>query len=324
MNLLIEDWRLKLLAIGLAIVMLGAVAFSQNPPTTGSLTVSLNYTMPPDLVVINPPASTSVTYSGLADVIKKVNPGNLTAFVDVTHAKPGPAVTLNITPHTTIQGLTVQNPPPIVADVETLQGKDLPVQVIAHAAPGWSVTKAVAICAGALQPNPCVVHFTGPASWEASLSATVQFSAPVAVSTIDSPTQKVQLQNTNGLLDPQSIRTVPPVNLDFTSVSVHIEAVAGSTSSTVALVDSPPSHAPAAGYRITAITITPNTVILSGDPVALAKIRSITLPPADLSGRTSDATFQVAIPYPDGISGSAANATVKYSISANPNVSPSP
>jgi len=65
-------------------------------------------------------------------------------------------------------------------------------------------------------------------------------------------------------------------------------------------------------------------VILSGDPAALGRIRSITLPAVDLSGRTSDATFQVAIPYPDGISGSAANAKITYSISANPNVSPSP
>ena len=318
-----DNWRMKLLAIGLAVLMLGAVAFSQNPPTTGSLTVPLNYAVPPNLILINPPAKINVTYSGLAGVIKNVNTSNLTASVDATRAKPGPAVSLNVTVKS-FGGVNVQSPPPIAVEIDTLQSKDLPVQVIAHAAPGWSVTKAVATCLGAQQSNPCVVHFTGPASWETSLSANVQFSAPVNVSTIDSPTQTVQLQNTNGPLDLSSIRTVPPVNLDFTSVSVHIEAVAGSTSSTVALVDSPPSHPPAAGYRITAITITPNTVILSGDPAALGRIRSITLPAVDLSGRTSDATFQVAIPYPDGISGSAANAKVTYSISANPNVSPTP
>ena len=32
LNLITEDWRLKLLAFGLAVLMLGAVAFSQNPP----------------------------------------------------------------------------------------------------------------------------------------------------------------------------------------------------------------------------------------------------------------------------------------------------
>jgi len=324
-NVILEDWRLKLLAIALAILMLGAVAFSQNPPTSGSLTVNLNYTMPPNLILINPPAKTTVTYTGLADAISHVNTTNVTAFVDVTHAKPGPAVQLNIAAHTTLppSQVTVQNPPPIVADIETLQPKDLTVQVVARPAPGWSVTKAVAICSGATQPNPCVVRFTGPASWETNLVASVVFGAVVNVGSIDSPSQPVLLQNNNGTLDP-SIRTVPPVSLDFPSVSVHIEAAPGSTSSTVPLIDSSPSNPPPSGYRVTGITITPQTVVITGEAAVLARIQSILLPPVDLSGRTSDATFQVAIPYKSGVTGNVANATVKYSISANPNVSPSP
>jgi hypothetical protein len=65
-------------------------------------------------------------------------------------------------------------------------------------------------------------------------------------------------------------------------------------------------------------------VIVSGDPVQLAKVHSITLPAVDLTGRTSDASFQVGIPYPDAISGNLTTATIKYSISPNPSVSPSP
>ncbi len=41
MNLITDDWRLKLLAVGLAVLMLGAVAFAQNPPTTKSFTVPI-------------------------------------------------------------------------------------------------------------------------------------------------------------------------------------------------------------------------------------------------------------------------------------------
>ena len=33
MSWVTESWRLKLLAIGLSVLMLGAVAFAQNPPT---------------------------------------------------------------------------------------------------------------------------------------------------------------------------------------------------------------------------------------------------------------------------------------------------
>jgi len=60
-NLITDDWRLKLLAIGLAVLMLGAVAFSQNPPTTKSFTVPISYQVGADLVLINPPFTTTVT-----------------------------------------------------------------------------------------------------------------------------------------------------------------------------------------------------------------------------------------------------------------------
>jgi len=66
-KLITDDWRLKLLALGLAVLMLGAVAFSQNPPTSRTLSISLVYPpMPVDLILINPPSKTNVTVSGLS------------------------------------------------------------------------------------------------------------------------------------------------------------------------------------------------------------------------------------------------------------------
>lgn len=322
-QLVTDNWRMKLLALGLAVLMLGAVAFSQNPPTTGTISVSLNYTMPPNLILINPPAKTNVTYSGLANAISRVNQSNVSAFVDVTHAKAGPAVQLNIVAHTTLPAsqVVVQNPSPIVVFIDNLQGKDLPVQVSAHAAPGWSITKSVAICPGALQPNPCVVHFTGPASWENNLVATVAFPPAVNVGTIDSPSQPVVVQNSTGVIN-FSASTEPQVALDYPNVSIHIEANPGVTSSTVPLVDRPPANPPPSGYRVTGITITPATVIITGDQGALGRISSILLPAIDLSGHSSDYTVQVNILYPPGVTGNAAIATLKYSISPNPNASP--
>ena len=325
-KLVTDDWRLKLLALGLAILMLGAVAFSQNPPTSGTLKVGLTYTnLPSNLVLLNPPSNINVTYSGLSGVISQVTVNNLSAKVDASHATPGAAVKLNVIAASTVTGVTVQVAPIVVA-IETLTTKEIPIEVKANAAPGWSITSAVATCPASSKPTPCAVHFTGPASWTTNLHAYVTYpGAGIQANTNNSPNQTVQLQNNNGYFDSTTCSKVTPAcSLDVTTVSIHVDAVAGSTSSTVALLDAPPSHAPANGYRVTAITITPNTVIISGDPVALGKVRSIMLPSVDLTGRTSDATFSVAIRYPDGISGSVANATVTYSISANPNASPSP
>jgi YbbR-like protein len=323
-RLITDDWRLKLLAVGLALLMLGAVAFSQNPPTSGSLTVGLTYAnIPPSLIVINPPAKTTVTYSGVADAVAKVsaNCACITATVDVSHAKPGSNVTLNVVAHSTFADVTPQNPPPITVAIDTyVQNKDLQVQVSAHPASGWSITKTATAC-----PNtPCVVHFSGPASWLKNMTATVTYPGAVNLGSIDSPNQPVLLTNTNGLVDLTTCRTDPCATLDTLSASIHIEAVPGSNSSTVVLLDSPPSHPPANGYRITSVTITPNTVTITGDPNTIGKVRSITLPAVDLTGKTSDTTFQIVIPYGDGVSGSASTATVKYFISANPAVSPTP
>ena len=324
-RIITDDWRLKLLAIGLAVLMLGAVAFSQNPPTTDSQTVPLAYAnIPSNLTLLNFPSTATVTYSGVADQITKAKKCScFTATVDVSHARPGSNVLLNVVAKSTITDLSVQSPPPVPVTIDTyVPGKDLQVQVSAHAAPGWSITKTAAAC-----PNtPCVVHFSGPASWLKNMTATVTYSGAVNLGSIDSPNQPVQLTNTNGLVDLTTCRTDPCATLDTLTASIHIEAVPGSNSSTVVLLDSPPSRPPASGYRITAITITPNTVSITGDPTILGRIRAITLPALDLTGRTSDATFPVNIPYDQypGISGTVQTAQIKYSISPNPSASPSP
>ena len=316
MSLITDDWRLKLLAVGLAILMLGAVAFAQNPPTSGSQTVGLSYAYAQDIVLLNPPTKITVTYTGLAGEVSRVNSGNLTASVDATHASPGTAVKLNVTASTTIVGdVHVQNPPPIVVNIDRLQAKELPVTVITRAAPGWSVTKSV--------PSPAVVHFLGPASWETNLVANVTYPGAISVTgPIDSPNQPVQLQNSTGLLDLALNRTVPTAFLDVSSVSIRIEASPGSTSSTVPLVDAPYINSPAAGYHVVGITISPGTVIITGDAAALGRIQRILLPAIDLSGKSSNYTAQVQVPYPAGVNGNVQTATIVYQIAANPAVSP--
>ena len=64
MSWITDDWRLKVLALALAVMMLGAVAFSQNPPTTRTLTVPLIYRLPPNppIIVTNGPSTVNVTF----------------------------------------------------------------------------------------------------------------------------------------------------------------------------------------------------------------------------------------------------------------------
>lgn len=322
MNLITDDWRLKLLAVGLAVLMLGAVAFAQNPPTHQLLTnVSIGYTVGPDIIVINPPTKTNVTVTGLADALTSVNSTSVAASFDLTKAAPGPNVHVNLVVRSLTTGVQVQNQiVPQVLNIDRLTAVSLPVTVrTQRITPGWQVTKTEARCPAA----PCSVVFNGPATWESNLAAFADFTDAVQQNSYDVLTQQVLLVQNGQPLD-LTRRTEPPVTLDPPSVAIHIEAKTGTTTRQVTLIDAPPSHGPPPGYRVTNVTVDPVTVVITGAPDALARITTITLSPVDLSGATSTKTFQVTINYPDNTAGAVAVAKVTYSISANPNATPSP
>ncbi len=329
MSWVTESWRLKLLALGLSVLMLGAVAFSQNPPTFKTLTITnFVYTVPPNLIVINPPTKTNVRVTGLADSIQSMTASSLVGTFDLSKATPGPAVKVNLVVKSLAGGVAVQNPlVPFALYIDQLKTVSLVVKVrTPKVTAGWVVTKAEAQC-----PNsPCVVNFDGPASWEVdshgqpNLKAFADFTAPVEGDTIVAPNIAVGLEQNTPLDVANFSKTVPVSSLDISAVTVEITARTGTTSKQVVLIDSAPSHGPPTGYRVTAITIDPIAVLISGKADVLVKIQNLILPSVDLSGRTSNFTFRVTIPYPNGVAGSVATARVTYSISANPNVRPSP
>ncbi|SRR5713226_2285159 len=315
---IIDDWKLKLLALGLSVLLLGAVAFSQNPPTTKTFDKDIAFTSEPaNIILINPPTKTRVTVSGLADTISSVTARSVVAEFDLASVKPASGqVKVNLIVKSLISNVTIQNPiVPQALNVDQRATVKLPVEVrTPRVTSGWQVTKAEARCLDAL----CSVNFDGPASWEDHLKAYADWPDPVQNSSATLPNQPVQLEQNGKPLD-LTRPTVPEAGLDITNVSIHVEAVTGTQFRQVALVDSPPSNPPPSGYRVTKISVDPITVLISGPASALARIDNISLPPLDLSGHTSDVTFRVQIPYPDQITGSVALARVTYSISANPN-----
>lgn len=330
MSWVTESWRLKLLAIGLSVLMLGAVAFAQNPPTFKTLTVSnFQWSMPANLIVINAPTKITVRVTGLADAIQAANASSLTASFDLSKVSPGPAVKVNLVVKSLAQGVFPQNPSvPFILDVDRRAVVPVTVQVRPpRAVAGWVVTKADAKC-----PNtPCVVNFDGPVSWETdsrgqpNLKAYVDVNAPIAGDRIDIGNLPVALEQAGTLVDPVNFaKTVPQSGLDQASVAVHIEAKTGTTSKQVVLIVAPPTHGPPAGYYLSGITFDPILVVISGRADVLLKITSLTLPPADLSGHTSSFTVSVAIPYPTGVTGPLQPVRVTYSISPNPAVQPTP
>ncbi len=318
MSWITNDWKLKLLALGLSVLMLSAVAFSQNPPTSRTIQVGINYSVPPGLILINPPKTTSVTVTGPADLVSAANPFNTAATADLTKATIGTSVNVNLVGKSVILGISIQTTP-IILNIDSRNV--LKLAVVARApqgmATGWSLTKGPeAQCAG---PPPCTVTFDGPAGWEKNLKAFADYPLPVA-GVNDFPSARVVLEQNGNPLD-LTTYTVPKAGLDITTVLIHIESKSSTTSRQVTLVNAQPVNPQPNCYQITNVVVNPITIVLSGPSDAVPNVTTLTLPGVDLSGHTSDFTFRVAITplLPPGVAASVASAQVTYSISRTPN-----
>ncbi|GAC1474536.1 MAG: hypothetical protein PVSMB3_11850 [Candidatus Dormibacteraceae bacterium] len=326
LNLITEDWRIKFLALGLAVLMLGAVAFSQNPPTQKVLRdVNIVYTLGPDIIVIEPPSKANVSVRGLADALTTVNSGNISASFDLSKTPPGRNVPVNLIVSTRLKNVEVEKPVvPYVLNIDKLVTKDLPVQVRPpRISQGWSLNKIEAQCPPPT-PTPCSVTFTGPAAWVDGLTAKVDYPNIINTTGQTIPSIPVQLVQANGQLLDLTRQTQPLIRYEPSSVTVAYDAKPGTTLRQVVLIDAPPTHGPATGYRVTNVTVDPVTVVISGPPEVLVRINTITLPAVDLTGATSTRTFQVSINYPDSVVVGPQTAKVTYTIAANPAVSQAP
>lgn len=320
LSLVTESWRLKLLAVTLSVLMLGAVAFSQA--NTRTIQVNMTYNnLPPNLVLVAPIVQISLTVSVPNDFV--ILPSSVTASADLAHVKKGAAISVPIQVHPTDPRIVVQAPPPITINVDNIATLPLDVQVRTPlTAVGWAVTRAVAQCGNSL--DACKVTFTGPTSVAAGLSAFVTVSDQIQAGTTDSLNQQVQFEQNGRPIDLTKLVMLPQITISPSTVTAHVEAKRGTSSTQVTLIDDTPTNRPPAGYRVTDITVEPLSVVCTGPSDAIASLTSITLPAVDLSKRTSNANFTVQIPLPAGVTCNVATAKITYAISANPNAQPSP
>lgn len=318
MSLITESWRLKLLAVTLAVLMLGAVAFTQV--NTKTIQVNMTYNnLPPNLVLVAPIVQISLTVSGPNDLL--LTPSSVTAAADLAKVKKGSAISVPIQVHTTDPRIVWQAPAPITVNVDNSASLPLDIQVrTPNQATGWVVTRAVTQCGNTL--DPCKVTFTGPTSLAAGLIAFVSVGDPIQAGTTDSLNQTVQFEQNGRPIDLSRLQTLPLTTWNPSTVTAHVEAKRGTSSTQVTLIDDTPTRRPPAGYRVTGIAVDPQSVLCTGPGDAIASLTSITLPAVDLGNSTSNASFNVKIPLPSGVTCGVLAAKITYSISQNPNVQP--
>src|SRR5438477_9661930 len=91
MRWVVANWRLKLLSLLLAVGLLGAVAFSEDPPAFENVAVRVQYVnLPANLVLTDYRDSVDVPVIGLRDVVQRYAQSAAGVSIDLTDAKPGP------------------------------------------------------------------------------------------------------------------------------------------------------------------------------------------------------------------------------------------
>ena len=318
-----RNWRLKLLALVLAILSWAGVVLATNPPGTRS--VSIAVPQPPSPAVSLPAGylltqaipNLTVDITGTQDHLNSFSKSSLQVTVDyaavtAVGGQVPATVRLPVKITNTDPNIDLDDPPSsIEAEVDSTGTASEPVQIeVGHAPPpGYQDSTR--------QATPAKVTATGP---EHELVGIVI------------KTQQIDLSNQRANFPASTIKVYPyssqgrylsDVNLTPASVNVSITVVGVDTTRTSSVVLGAITGA-GGGTQVTVDTYSPLTVTLTGsqDIINGASLATVPTGGIDVAGQTGTVTYKVPIETPTGITASPASATVTITVSLLPTPTP--
>jgi hypothetical protein len=290
-------WRLKALALLLAVGLLGAVAFSENPPEYVTVSEKVEYVFPPDnpnanLVLIGPKTSVDVQVFGLRNAIAQYASNAAGVSVDLTNAHPGNDQTFIGHPKSPPSGLNFRSTDiPIKLSIEVLKSAELTVDVKAPTASGVDVTTKIATCGN--DAVACQVSVTGPPSLLDGLSAYVNYNASItSAGTLRTPSQRVLFERHGKPIDLAQFPSQPSPSWAPPAVTVKIDTQGGTQTKQVPINYSI-TGTQACGYVVSRVDVNPGQMVGIHGPVdAVGRVTSLAVSnPIDITGLTSTKSF---------------------------------
>ncbi len=318
---LVRNWRLKLLALVLAIVAWVGVVYAANPVGQKTVLVAVhqsNALLPAGYVLTSSIPEQTVLVTGTQDHLASFDANTLQVSVDYqVISRIG-----NHVPATVDVPLTVTNNDPNVqisyaksvqADVDKSGKLSAPVTV--------NITKPLQ--AGYVIPSPPTVSLSmvtlqGP---EHDLTGAVVKTDPIDLSNTESDYRKTL--NVYAY-DPSGRNRLDRVNVDPPSVTVTIAVKEVSTSRTSSLVLGP-LRGILPGYEVSSISYTPMSVTLTGPQNILnqSSLGQVTTAAIDLADRFGTNSYTVTIPSPTS-DVTVSPATVRVTVTIVPIPTPTP
>ena len=287
---LFNNWPLKLAAVGLATLMYGGLALSQNTQLyPGQIPVHY-VNEPPDTVKLpsTPAPVDAIRYFAPSGVL--VAASSFLATIDLADydGKVGVfQVPISVTSpdsRVTVLGFTPQF---ATIELDSLRSlPDIPVKVVHGPVPDG-------LTVGAVKSDPSTVTVAGAAS---------------LVSQVDSVRADVAIQ-AGGINVDEDVRLVPvdklgneliPVEVTPATARVTIAVSADSQTRTLR-VNPIVTGTPAAGFEIESVTVSPQVALVQGDANDLLSLAAVDTEPASITGVSDDVTIEVALAPPAGV-----------------------
>ena len=307
-----RNWPLRLGAILLATVLYTGLVLGQNVRTwTGEVPIE-RIRQPSNVTLISEiPQVTQIRYRAPIDVL--ISPTLFAATVDLSGVITEPGAPPRAVPVTIVsldQRVQIVDfqPREVQVQLDPVAERTLPVTVALGTVPEG-------VTVGSPQAGPGSVTLRGAQTRVESVSQVVaRLSVDASGLSIDRDVDLVALDG-NG-------NPVPGVDIDPQRARVRIEVALEVANRTLPVVPTL-SGAPAAGYRITAITVEPLIVTVSGEAATIGALEGAPTEAINVDGRTTDLEAIVNLDLPDGVSVSFSD-QVRVVLTIEPIASPAP
>ncbi len=285
-----HNFGYKLLALFFAVVLHFYVAGLNNtrPPHILILPLSVR-NLPPSLILgAADLPSVSLTLDGSSDEINRLSDATVTAWVDLSHAKPGTTVPLPVHIAGLPPSVSVENDPsPVSLSLEPRLRRQMPIGVddIGTAPAGYSFS------APAITPREAVVTGT-----RAAVASVVRLAAQA------DPDQSPGAVDDDFALAALDASGSPVGDVTVTPPTAHVRLdLVRALSRKTLIVSANVIGTLTAPYRFGNIEVSPATVTAEGRSEQLAAIGTLTTRPIDVSGATGDVVRRVLPLAPPGV-----------------------
>lgn len=285
-----HNFGYKLLALFFAVVLHFYVAGLMNtrPPHILILPLSVR-NLPPNLLLDTADLpSVTLTLDGSTEEISRLSDTTVTAWVDLSHAKPGATLPLPVHLAGLPPSVSVENDPaPITLQLEPRRRRQMPIGAddIGTAPAGYSfsapvITPREAVITGTRTAVSSVVRLAAQADPDQAPGSVDEDFTVAALDASGSPVGDVAVTPATVHVRLDTVRLLSRKNL---IVSANVVGML------------------AAPYRFGNIEVSPATVTAEGRPEQLAAIGTLTTQPVDVSGATKDVVRRVQPLVPAGL-----------------------